>query len=247
MLNNGGDKMKKKKVLIFIVLIIILFAATLLYVKFKNMPMTVYYNDTKMYLFNEPIKEEDTAYLPAKSILIGIYGEDNEIKYSRDYSNLEVLIDESEILITAGSKKVSVNGNEKEYSMPAIVENDVFLIPMEFLDAFNLKTEYSSLTNKVKITGDEPVKKERYDVEENKEKDTYTYTVDGVSYTYDKKMNLVHRELNGDWISYSYDNNDNLEFYSTSEGEEGHFTYDEEGNLISQKNQDHESINSNED
>ena len=227
----------KKKILIFGLLIVILLVATLLYVKHKNTPITVYYNNSKIYLINEPEKQEDTVYLPAKNILVGIYGEDDEIKYNRDKN---ILSFNESVVITAGSTKVLVEGNEKEYSMPAIVENGVFLIPMEYLDAFNLKADYSSLTNKVKITGDEPVNKQRYEVSENEETNTYTYTIDNISYTYDKHINLVYKEDNEYWISCSYDHNDNLVFYSTSDGKTEEFTYDENGRVTYKENQDRE-------
>lgn len=234
--------MKKKKLLVFGILIIILFTATLAYVKLKNMPVTVYYNNEEVYMIDNIIKEEDTVYLPVKNIFIGIYGENNEIKFNRDKNIITVRLNDNKIVITGGSKTVLINDSEKEYSMPAIIENNTFFVPMEFLEIFDLKAEYSSITKKVKITGEEPVNKEEYTVTKNNENNTYTFTSEGVSRTYDKKLNLVYKKENDGWYSYSYDKNDNLVFYYTSWGEEKQFEYDENGNLIYEENQDREWI-----
>lgn len=234
--------MNKKKLLLFGILIIILFAATLLYAKLKNMPITVYYNNEKMYMLDSVINEEDTVYLPVKNIFIGIYGENNEIKFNRDKNIISVKLNEDKIVITGGSKNVLINNTEKEYAMPAVIENNTFFVPMEFLEIFDLKAEYSSITKKVKITGEEPVNKERYNVTKNNENDTYTFTSEGVSYTYDKRLNLVYKKEDEGWYSYSYDKNDNLVFYHTFWGEEKQLEYDENGNLIYEENQDREWI-----
>lgn len=234
--------MKKKKLLVFSILIIILFTATLAYVKLKNMPVTVYYNNEEVYMIDNIIKEEDTVYLPVKNIFIGIYGENNEIKFNRDKNIITVRLNDNKIVITGGSKTVLINDSEKEYSMPAIIENNTFFVPMEFLEIFDLKAEYSSITKKVKITGEEPVNKEEYTVTKNNENNTYTFTSEDVSRTYDKRLNLVYKKENDGWYSYSYDKNDNLVFYYTSWGEEKQFEYDENGNLIYEENQDREWI-----
>lgn len=234
--------MKKKKLLVFGILIIILFTATLAYVKLKNMPVTVYYNNEEVYMIDNIIKEEDTVYLPVKNIFIGIYGENNEIKFNRDKNIITVRLNDNKIVITGGSKTVLINDSEKEYSMPAIIENNTFFVPMEFLEIFDLKAEYSSITKKVKITGEEPVNKEEYTVTKNNENNMYTFTSEDVSRTYDKKLNLVYKKENDGWYSYSYDKNDNLVFYYTSWGEEKQFEYDENGNLIYEENQDREWI-----
>lgn len=232
--------MSKKKIFIFGFFVVLLFAVTICYFKFINLPLTVYYNDAKMYMINEPVKEEDVIYLPAKNVFVGIFGENNEIKFNREKN--ELIINGGDIVIWAGSKNVSCFGTEKEYSMPAIVKDDVFLIPMEFLDAFNLKAYYSSLRNTVKITGDIPVNKDRYKVERNKATNTYTYTVGDISYTYDESINLVHKEEADEWVSYEYDKNDNLLFYSKSDETTEEYTYDENGNLIYKENQDREWV-----
>ena len=150
---------------------------------------------------------EGRTMLPVRAVFEAIGA---KVDYETETKTVIATKGDTTVTFVINSNVMTINGEEKEIDVPAMIKNDRTLVPLRACaEAFDLDVEWNSNTKTAIVRKPVSVPVESsgyYDI-------LSLSSIQPIYIKYDHRGNKIYEEdSDGDWIKYTYDENDFLNY-----------------------------------
>lgn len=191
---------------------------------FAERPIKVLVGGERLESDVAPITVNGRTMLPVRAVFEAIGA---DVDYIEAEEKVVASKKDKTVSFVIGSNIMTINGEEKEIDVPAMIKNDRTLVPVRACaEAFDLDVEWNDKTHTVKVKKEVSVVSERISANGSCEK--YTYDENGNEVYYSR----INAQGENYWKEYTYNENGNKTYSISSMVTREEYTYDENENLI---------------